>query len=144
MEQAAPQITTRTAVRQSEPGDGRFRRARGWLIGAVLVGVIIVCAVATHALLASQASNRRLSANAGATSKTPSGAASASPSQDPVTPAAFKGAWSGIVTQPPTDTYYVSVTFSTGASAGTVSYAATGFSCSGALTLEAARRRSCS
>jgi hypothetical protein len=39
------------------------------------------------------------------------------------------------VKQPPTDTYYVNVTLSAGTSAGTVSYAGTGFSCSGALAL---------
>jgi hypothetical protein len=128
----ARQAATRTRVRRSEPG--LSKRRGGWLIGAVLVAVIIVGAVATHALLASHA-NARLSANAGAKSKTSSPAPSASPSQDPVTPAAFAGSWSGIVTQPPTDAYYVSVTFAAGKSAGTVSYAATSFSCSGALTL---------
>ncbi len=40
-----------------------------------------------------------------------------------------------MVKQPPTDTYYVSVTFAPGSTAGTVSYSGTGFSCSGALTL---------
>jgi eukaryotic-like serine/threonine-protein kinase len=133
-EQAAVrQSTTGTTVRRSEPGAGWSKRRSSWLVGAVLVAVIIVGAAATRALLANHRDGR-LPASTGATSKATS-AAAASPSQDPVTPAAFAGAWSGIVTQPPTDTYYVSVTFAAGTSAGTVSYAATGFSCSGALTL---------
>lgn len=130
---ASRQTATGPTVRQSGPGAGRSKRRGGWLIGAVLVAVIIVGAVATYALLASHARGR-LPADTGARSRA-SPAASASPSQDPVTPAAFAGAWSGIVTQPPTDTYYVSVTFLARKSAGTVSYAATGFSCSGELNL---------
>jgi eukaryotic-like serine/threonine-protein kinase len=126
------------SVRHSHPGARRRTRRSGWLIGAAVVVLIAAGALATHALLAngsSRASSGQLSADTGATSKTPSSSASVSPSHDVITPAAFAGAWSGIVRQPPSDTYYVNVTFSTGTSAGTVSYAGTGFSCSGALTL---------
>jgi hypothetical protein len=119
------------------PRAGRGRRRNGWLIGAAVVALIAGGALATHALLANGSSraNGKLSADTGATSKTASTGASASPTQNPITPSEFDGAWSGVVRQPPTDTYYVNVTFSAGTSAGTVSYAGTGFSCSGALTL---------
>ena len=101
-----------------------------------MVALIAAGAVATHALLAkgSSATNGKLSADT-ATSKSASTDTSASPTQNPITPAGFVGAWSGVVRQPPTDTYYVNVTLSGGTSAGTVSYAGTGFSCSGALIL---------
>lgn len=124
--------------RHSPASAGRGRRRNGWLIGAGVVALIAAGAVATHALLTksgSSAGNGKLSADTGATSKTASTGTSASPTQNPITPAEFVGAWSGVVRQPPTDTYYVNVTFSAGTSAGTVSYAGTGFSCSGALTL---------
>jgi hypothetical protein len=42
--------------------------------------------------------------------------------------------WTGVVTQPPTDTYNVTVTFIAGKPTGTISYTGTDFSCSGALT----------
>jgi hypothetical protein len=123
--------------RHPPPGGRRGRRRHGWLIGTAVVALIAGGAVATHALLTnnSSAANGKLSADTGATSKTASTGASASPTQTPITPAQFAGAWSGVVRQPPTDTYYVNVTLSSGTSAGTVSYAGTGFSCSGALTL---------
>jgi hypothetical protein len=134
---ASADTATGPAIRDSRPVSRRPERRGGWLIGAVAVAVIIVGAVATHALLTSgsRAGSGKLAANTRPTSKTSSAATSASPSQDPLTPAAFVGAWSGVVRQPPTDSYYVSVTFAAGASAGTVSYAAAAFSCSGALTL---------
>jgi eukaryotic-like serine/threonine-protein kinase len=121
----------------SPPGAGRGRRRTGWLIGAAVVALIAGGALATHAVLThgSSSANGKLSADTRATSKTASAGASASPTQDPVTPAEFVGAWSGVVQQPPSDTYYVNVTLSAGTSAGTVSYAGAGFSCSGALTL---------
>jgi len=118
-------------------GASRARRRNGWLIGATVALLVIVGAVATRALLTngSSANSGRLSADTGSASTKPSTSAPASPTQNPITPAAFVGAWSGIVRQPPTDTYYVNVTFTSGTSAGTVSYAGTGFSCSGTLTL---------
>jgi eukaryotic-like serine/threonine-protein kinase len=123
--------------RRSRPGSIQSRRRNGWLIGAAVVALIVVGAWATHALLTngSGSGNGRLSADTGATSKKASTSAPPSPSQTPITPAAFVGAWSGVVKQPPTDTYFVNVTFSAEKSAGTVSYAGTGFSCSGALVL---------
>jgi eukaryotic-like serine/threonine-protein kinase len=126
------------ALRHPPPIVSRARRRHGWLIGAGVVALIAVGAVATHALLANtsnSATNGKLSADTGTTRKTASAGTSASPTQNPITPAAFAGAWSGVVRQPPTDTYYVNVTLSTGTATGTVSYAGAGFSCSGALTL---------
>jgi len=113
------------------------RRRSSWLIGAAVAALIGAGAVATHALLTNgnTAGSGHLSADTSKPTKKASASASASPSHDPITPAAFVGGWSGVVRQPPTDTYYVNVTFSAGTSDGTVSYAGTGFSCSGALTL---------
>jgi hypothetical protein len=124
------------ALRHSRQGQGG--RRTGWLIGGGVVAVIVVVAVLLHALLASgrHASNSRLSADTGTTSKGAAASPSpaASPSHGLVTPTVFDGAWSGIVTQPPTDTYRVSVRFAAGTTAGTISYTGTDFSCSGALT----------
>jgi hypothetical protein len=110
------------------------RRRRGWLLSGALLGVLVVAAVLVRILLSagSHPSSGRLSADTGVT--TGSAAPSASPARLK-TPAAFDGTWSGVVTQPPTDTYNVTVTFATGTSAGTISYAGSNFSCSGALTL---------
>jgi len=126
---------TGPAFRDPEPS-AWGRRRNGLLIGAAVAVLVAIGVVATHALLTNSSANSgQLSAATGAISKTPSTSVSPTPSQNPITPAAFVGAWSGIVRQPPTDTYYVNVTFTAGTSAGTVSYAGTGFSCSGALTL---------
>jgi hypothetical protein len=127
----------RPAIRRSQPAGSTISRRSGWLIGSAVVALITIGAFATHALLANdtRSANGKLSADTGAASRTASARASASPSHDLITPSAFVGAWSGVVKQPPTDTYYVNVTFSAGTSPGTVSYAGTGFSCSGALRL---------
>ena len=158
---ARPQMRAR-ARRTADDGDGRRAsrhagtgapvrhsrqgpRRKGWIIGGAVVVVLIVVGVfVLHTLLqGGRASTSKLSANTGVTSKTaaPGTSAPASPSQQPVAPAAFNGAWSGIVTQPPTDTYNVSVTFATGTSAGTISYAGPGIRCSGSLTLTSAAAR---
>jgi len=131
----------RPGFRRSHPGTRRASRRGSWLIGAAVVALIIVGAFATHALLSnsSRAASGQLSADTGKTSKATGPPVSASPSRTPNTPSAFIGAWSGVVRQPPTDTYYVNVTLSAGTSPGTVSYAATGFSCSGSLTLTQAK-----
>ena len=56
-----------------------------------------------------------------------------------VTPAAFSGTWSGQVTQPPTDTYNVTVTLVAGQQSGTISYTGASIStCSGQLTVTSA------
>ncbi len=66
-------------------------------------------------------------------------AASASPSgkrsPSATIPPAFSGTWSGVVRQPPTDTYHVSVGLKAGSAQGTVSYSGIAFGCSGNLSL---------
>jgi eukaryotic-like serine/threonine-protein kinase len=124
---------------------GSARRRTGWLVSGTVLVVIVVAVLVSRALLGggSHASDDRLSANTGTTSgaapsaggsAAPSAGGSAAPSQ-PVAPAAFAGAWTGVVTQPPTDTYNVTVTLTAGATTGTISYVGTDFSCSGALTI---------
>jgi hypothetical protein len=130
---------TGQAVRRGQ--QGATRRRNGWLVGGAAAVVIVAVAILLRMLLAGggHGSNSSLSADTGVTSGRPS--ASASPSQGPVTPAGFAGTWSGVVTQPPTDTYNVTVTFAAGSTAGTVSYAGTTISCSGSLTLTKADAR---
>jgi hypothetical protein len=127
------------AVRHSDHGVTRRRWRSGWLIGGVVTVLIVVGVVLAHGLLAgnSDASSNRLSADTGTTGKgaSPATSAPASVSQGPVTPAAFDGSWSGVVTQPPIDTYDVSVTFAAGTAAGTITYSGMDVSCSGTLTL---------
>ncbi len=119
-------------------------RRTAWLVG----GAVIVIAVGGLVVRLAQdggssASNGRLSADTGVASKSPSptNRAPAPPSQGALTPAAFDGSWTGLVKQPPTDTYDVSVTFAAGTTSGTVSYAGPDFSCSGALNLMKATAR---
>ncbi|HTA08777.1 MAG TPA: hypothetical protein VK836_09720 [Streptosporangiaceae bacterium] len=135
-EHAAARASSRRAARAAaDPAVGHAaRRRHGWLLSGALLGVLVVAAVLVRVLLSagSHPSSGRLSADTGVTT------GSAAPSASPAglkTPAAFDGTWSGVVTQPPTDTYNVTVTFATGTSAGTISYAGSNFSCSGALTL---------
>jgi eukaryotic-like serine/threonine-protein kinase len=127
----AGRATTDSAIRH--PG----RRRGRWLVSGAILGLIVVAAVLAHALLSagSHPSSGRLSADTGVTSG--SAVPSASPA-DTITPAAFNGTWSGVVTQPPTDTYNVKVTFAAGTTAGTISYVGSNFSCSGALTVSQA------
>jgi hypothetical protein len=127
--------------RPAQPEPAGNRRT-GWVVGAALVVAVLIGAALVHVVQdsGSQASSGKLSANTGQDGKLPS--ASPSPtasvsSVSPVTPTAFAGSWSGQVKQPPTDTYNVSVELAAGATSGTISYSATGFSCSGALNLTA-------
>ncbi len=132
----------RAGTATAGPASGPARRwptgrGGGWFAAAAIVAVLVVGVILARTLLAGagHASNSRLSADTGANSSSSSPAASSAPSHGPVTPATFDGAWTGVVTQPPTDTFNVTVTFTAGAAAGTVSYAGTNFSCSGALAL---------
>jgi hypothetical protein len=108
------------------------------------VAVIVVGAVVLRLVLTSGShdNSSQLSADTGRTTTSPSPSASSGPSETPVIPLAFDGTWTGVVTQPPTDTYNVKVTFAAGKAAGTISYAGTDFRCSGTLTLtqETARK----
>jgi len=78
-----------------------------------------------------------LSANTGhpgASGGPRSSATSPTASQGSVIPAAFNGTWSGQVSQPPSDTYNVTLTLAGGQSSGAISYAGAGLTCSGVLT----------
>jgi hypothetical protein len=132
-----------SSVRHTQGTTRRGRRG-GWLIAGGVAAAIAIGAIALHVVLGSgHTSSGRLAAETGksGSSTSPSPTALATPSHGPVTPASFGGSWSGVVTQPPTDTYNVSVTLAAGTTAGTISYSGTGFSCSGALTLTRASTR---
>jgi hypothetical protein len=104
--------------------------------------MIVVAAVLLHVLLGGgRASSGLLSAKADKTPSSPSPSASVTPTVGPTTPAAFDGSWSGLVRQPPNDTYHVGVTLATGTTAGTIRYSGPGFTCSGVLTLTGASTR---
>ena len=99
------------------PGTGRRCGRAAWLIGAV---VVIAAAAAVGLYLAQRTPGRstasKQSANTDqAATKSPSPSQPPSPSQGPTTPAAFAGSWTGVVRQPPIDTYHVSVGFTSGA-----------------------------
>ena len=113
-------------------------RRRALLIAAIVV-VLVAAAGIVHTVTSggSNAGSDRLSASSRDEKRsTPPPTPSASPSAR--IPTAFAGSWAGLVRQPPTDTYHVTVTLATGATSGTVSYSGTNFSCSGTLTLTAA------
>ena len=113
-------------------------RRRALLIAAIVV-VLVAAAGIVHAVTSggSNPGSDRLSASS-RDEKRPTPSATPSPGSSARTPAAFAGSWAGLVRQPPTDTYDVTVTLATGATSGTVSYSGTNFSCSGTLTLTAA------
>ncbi len=118
----------------SRPGGGR---RTVWLVAGAVVVVVVVAGVVLRGL---GSPSHNTSANRGhslTVSKTASPSPSASPSQSqgPVTPGTFAGSWSGQVKQPPTDTYNVRVILRAGATAGSVSYSGSDFSCSGTLQL---------
>lgn len=129
------------AGRARQAGHGAAGRGRrtAWLTAAAVAVAVaagaVVLDVAQHPPSPTSADSR-LSA---AANRTRSGSAAPSPSasvsRGPVMPAAFAGSWSGLVRQPPTDTYRVRVTLTAGTSAGTVSYTGAGFSCSGTLAV---------
>ena len=112
-------------------------RRPAWLVAAAVV-IILITAGVVHLILAdgSHAASGQLSANSRQATTSPS--ATPSLSRGPGVPAAFAGTWTGLVRQPPTDTYNVTVAFAAGAVSGTVSYSGTGLSCSGALNVTAA------
>jgi hypothetical protein len=117
------------------------RRRAGWLIGASAV-VVVAAAVAVYLVEGTRGGPPAsgLSAHTDKTAqKSRSPSPSLSPSQGPAVPTAFAGSWTGLVMQPPSDTYHVSVGFTAGATSGTISYSGTDFSCSGSLNLMTAR-----
>lgn len=128
---------TRSAGTRSAGRGGAGRgggRRTVWLIAAAVVAAVVIGAVVLHSAQGSPghpSADSKLSSNT--VSKSPSPSPSLSPSKSPVTPTDFAGSWSGLVTQPPTDAYNVSVTLKAGKASGTVSYTGTAFRCSGTL-----------
>lgn len=120
----------------------RSKRAMPWIVAGAAVAIALLVALVVHLL---QGGGRQDTGQLSADTHHPSATTSASPratsptpSQGPVVPAAFAGSWSGQVTQPPTDTYNVTVTFAAGQPGGTISYTGSDFTCSGDLSLTSA------
>jgi eukaryotic-like serine/threonine-protein kinase len=110
-----------------------------WLIAAAVVVAVVVAGVVVHLAQGGQAqpsAHSSLSARTGRSTSSPSPSLSAS--RGPVTPVAFAGSWSGLVTQGTDTTYNVRVTLTTGANSGTIRYSGAAFSCSGDLDLVSA------
>jgi hypothetical protein len=106
-----------------------------WLIaGAAAVVVVLLVILVVH-LAQGGKPQADLSANTGHRGGS-DGTSGGKPSVSggPVIPAVFNGTWSGQVSQPPSDTYSVTVTLTTGQSSGSISYTGAGATCSGALT----------
>jgi len=133
---------TGQAQHHGSRGPARSKRTKAWIVAGVAVAIALAAFLAVQLL---QGGGRQGANNLSAdthhpavtTSPAPSGA-SPSASQGPVIPAAFAGTWSGQVTQPPTDTYNVTVSFAAGQPGGTISYTGSDFTCSGDLSLTAA------
>jgi hypothetical protein len=104
------------------------------VIAGACVVIALLAALVVHLLQSGQPP--KLSADSARKSASPA-VSSPTPSLGPAIPAAFAGTWSGQVTQPPTDTYNVTVTFAAGQQAGTISYTGADFTCSGDLNLTA-------
>jgi hypothetical protein len=132
------------ARRASGDADGRHRtgsgvRTRVLITAAVLV--VAVGAVVAVRLLGGHGSTPPAAASDRRPKPVSSPSRSTTPPPTPlttvVTPAAFSGAWSGSVRQPPNDTYNVALTLHKASSSGQVSYSTTGvepFSCALSLT----------
>jgi hypothetical protein len=108
--------------------------------GPLVAGGVVVCALILLAIVRvlQDPGSSHAGASAGPShtprARTPLVTPAPSATVPAATPAAFAGDWSGHVHQPPTD-LVVTVTFTKGASAGTVTYTGTDLSCSGALDL---------
>lgn len=125
---------------QRQPGGPRSsgrRRMLPWLIaGAAAVIVVLIVLLIVH-LTQGGNSAASLSANTrhpGASGAPGTAGAPPAASQGSVIPAAFSGTWSGQVSQPPSDTYNVTLRLPAGQLSGTISYTGAGATCSGVLT----------
>jgi len=114
--------------RPAQARPSRRNRALPWLIAGAAAVVVLVVILIVH-LAQGGNSAASLSASTG-----PSGSTHPSASQGAVIPAAFSGTWAGQVSQPPSDTYNVTVTLGAGQPSGAISYSGAGASCSGVLT----------
>ncbi len=125
-----------TAQRHHRPGREARGPRTGLLAGAAVLVVAVIVAVVFLLLRGGGSPGRDTTSDR---SPSPSTAASDSPSGTPAPsatiPDAFAGTWSGVVRQPPTDTYHVTVSLKAGAAQGLVSYSGRGIGCSGILSL---------
>jgi hypothetical protein len=131
---AATADQRRAGTRSAGRARAGVGRRAGWLIGAVVV--VAAAAVLVAVRLAQNTSGLPTAGQHSPTTRpaAKSRSSSPSPSQGPPTPAAFAGSWTGVVRQPPLDSYHVTVGLAGGATSGTISY--TGFAtCSGALNV---------
>jgi hypothetical protein len=132
----------RSAVRSLPAGRGGAGRGQGrrtvWLIAAAVVVAVVVGGIVLHLAQGTPGRPTAASSKLSARTKSTSPSPSASLSTSAVTPADFAGSWSGQVRQPPTDTYSVRMTLTSGSSSGTISYSGAAFSCSGTLNVLAA------
>ncbi len=131
-------VTAGTAQHHHAPQRDTRGRRTGLLTSAAVV-VVVVIGVTVFRLLQGGGPNGRATTDGAGASQRPTASASASapatPTANPTVPHAFTGTWSGVVRQPPTDAYHVSVTLKAGSAHGTVSYSGTGFGCTGVLSL---------
>jgi hypothetical protein len=119
--------------RSHQQTGSRGRRA-GIIVGVVLVLAVLAGAAVLH-LMQNSGSPGSGGRGAGATGARSSPAAStSSPS---FTPAVFAGSWKGHATQPPGDSYLVTVILTADAPGGSVSYSGTA-NCSAQLTVTSA------
>jgi hypothetical protein len=121
-------------------GADRSGRRRGRRTGALAAGAVVVIAAIVTIVVrilgahgTPQASPPESTRRSGLPSPAATAPASPAPPAPAVkTPAAFAGAWSGQVQQPPNDTYHVVLTLHRGSTVGTVRYQTAGvtaFSC---------------
>ncbi len=135
------QRTTRPAIadtgqRHHGPGHETHGRRTSLLAGAAVV-VVAVIVVTVIRLLQGGGSPGRAATSGRSPSPSLAASAASSGKRAPsaTIPPAFAGTWSGVVRQPPTDTYHVTVSFKAGAAQGMVTYSGIGFGCSGILSL---------
>jgi hypothetical protein len=130
----------RPSGRPAGPSPGGSRRRTAWITGSAVAVLIVVAVIAMIHVLQSSGhpSNAAChqSVDTGASGHASASASpSLSPNPGPVTPAAFAGSWSGLVRQPQTKSYSVTVILKAGTGAGTISYSGSDFSCAGSLSL---------
>jgi hypothetical protein len=130
-----PPDVRRQPSRSHQQGSTRGRRA-GIIVGVVLVVAVLAGAAVLHLMQnsGSPGSGRKGAGAAGARSSPV-----ASTSSPTLTPAAFAGSWKGHATQPPGDSYMVTVNLTADAPGGFVSYTGT-VKCSAALAVTSATR----
>jgi hypothetical protein len=137
------------AASRRRAGPAPARRSGAWPIAAAIVVIVAVAVVIVHLMQnagtgSSQATDQTQgsvgqtrSAGGGPVSPT----ASAAPSPTAKVPTAFAGSWSGQARQlNPADVFDVKVSLSAGASAGSVTYSSSSFSCAGELSLQSSAR----